>query len=107
MVLILNTDHVFLGPLYCLLSNISQHITIRMSFILNLSGDEMNPTFENSLSTVACVEGTTTATAYVSLEALRKVFSDHIISRGLWPPHSPDLVPCDFYMWGSLKNKIH
>jgi hypothetical protein len=45
--------------------------------------------------------------SYVSLEALWKVFSDHIISRGLWPPRSPDLVPCDFYLWGSLKDKMH
>jgi hypothetical protein len=25
------------------------------------------------------------------LEALRELFSDLIISHGLWPPHSPDL----------------
>jgi hypothetical protein len=27
---------------------------------------------------------------YISLEALWEVFSDRIISRGLWPPHFPD-----------------
>jgi hypothetical protein len=45
--------------------------------------------------------------AYVSLDALWEVFSDHEISRGLWPPHSPDLTPCDFYVWESLKEKVY
>lgn len=24
-----------------------------------------------------------------------------------WPPHSPDLNPCDYYLWGSLKEKVY
>jgi len=24
----------------------------------------------------------------------------------LWPPHSPDINPCDFFLWGSLKEKV-
>jgi hypothetical protein len=36
-----------------------------------------------------------------SLEVvLREAFDDRVISRGLWPPHSPGLTPCDFYLWG-------
>jgi hypothetical protein len=23
-----------------------------------------------------------------------------------WPPRSPDLTPCDFFLWGSIKNKV-
>jgi hypothetical protein len=46
-------------------------------------------------------------TAHVSLEALRKVFDGLVISRGLWPPRSPDLTPCDFYLWESLKDKVY
>ena len=23
-----------------------------------------------------------------------------------WPPCSPDLTPCDFFLWGYLKNKV-
>jgi hypothetical protein len=45
--------------------------------------------------------------AHVDLEALLEVFDDHVISRGLWPPHSPDLTPCDFYLWGSLKDRVY
>ncbi len=24
-----------------------------------------------------------------------------------WPPHSPDLAICDFFLWGYLKNVPH
>ena len=24
-----------------------------------------------------------------------------------WPPRSPDLTPCDFFLWGYLKNKVY
>ena len=24
-----------------------------------------------------------------------------------WPPRSPDLTPCDYFMWGFLKSKVH
>jgi len=23
-----------------------------------------------------------------------------------WPPHSPDINPCDFFLWGFLKEKV-
>jgi hypothetical protein len=25
----------------------------------------------------------------------------------VWPPHSPDLSTCDFYLWGYLKGKVY
>ena len=24
-----------------------------------------------------------------------------------WPPRSPDLNPCDYYLWGHLKSKVY
>jgi inhibitor of nuclear factor kappa-B kinase subunit alpha len=41
------------------------------------------------------------------MEELRQVFGDRIISLGLWPARSPDLNPCDFYLWGNLKQKVY
>jgi hypothetical protein len=35
------------------------------------------------------------------------VFGDRIISRGLWPTHLPDFIPCDFHLWGNLKDRIY
>jgi hypothetical protein len=50
------------------------------------------------------------ATAHMarnSMSALQEVFNDRIISTGLWPPRSPDLRVCDFYLWGNLKGKVY
>ncbi|GBM19859.1 hypothetical protein AVEN_186136-1 [Araneus ventricosus] len=31
-----------------------------------------------------------------------------VISRALpWPPRSPDITPCDFWLWGFLKDTIY
>ncbi|CAK1591148.1 unnamed protein product [Parnassius mnemosyne] len=32
-----------------------------------------------------------------------------ISSRGdiPWPPRSPDLTPCDFFLWGYLKSRVY
>ncbi len=24
-----------------------------------------------------------------------------------WPPRSPDLTPCDFFLWGFIKSKVY
>jgi hypothetical protein len=24
-----------------------------------------------------------------------------------WPPHSPDLTPCDFWLWGMVKERVY
>ena len=24
-----------------------------------------------------------------------------------WPPRSPDLTPCDYFLWGHLKSKVY
>jgi hypothetical protein len=64
-------------------------------------------TEEERLYGISQQDSATAHTAYISLETLREVFSDCIISRGLWPPRSPDLAPCDLYLWRSLKDKMH
>jgi hypothetical protein len=64
-------------------------------------------TEEKRLYSVLQLDSATANMAYASLEALRKVFGDHIISHGLWPPRAPDLVPCDFHLWGILKDRMH
>jgi hypothetical protein len=51
--------------------------------------------------------GVTPHTAKDSIWVLCSVFGeingeDRIIGKGLWPPRSPDLNPCDFYLRGKL-----
>jgi hypothetical protein len=45
------------------------------------------------------------ANSYIN--ALHEVFGEQVISWGLWPPQSPDLNPCDFYLWSTLKEKVY
>ena len=45
-----------------------------------------------------------------TLEWLREKFGDCIISRRCdieWAPHSPDLNPLDFHLWGYLKERVY
>jgi hypothetical protein len=52
-------------------------------------------------------DGATAHTATCSIYVLNEVFEDRLISRGLWPAKSPDLNPCDFYLWENLKDKVY
>jgi len=38
---------------------------------------------------------------------IQSFFGDHIISKGLWPPCSPDLTPADYFLWGYLKGRVY
>ena len=45
-----------------------------------------------------------------TLDVLRIVFKDRIISRRadvIWPPWSYDLEPLDYYLWGAVKDKCY
>jgi len=52
-------------------------------------------------------DNATAHTAHASMAAIREVFEDRIISRNRWPARSPDLNPCDFFLWGFLKAKVY
>ena len=36
-----------------------------------------------------------------------KFFKAKIISKNLWPPRSPHLLPADFFLWVLLKGKMY
>jgi len=38
---------------------------------------------------------------------IQSFFGDHVISKGLWPPHSPDLTLPDYFLWGYLKGRVY
>jgi len=38
---------------------------------------------------------------------LKSKFKDRFIDKKRWPPRSPDLNPCDFYLWGYLKSRVY
>ena len=49
-------------------------------------------------------------TAEATLDVLRHVFKDRIISRRadvVWPPQSCDLTPLDYYLWDAVKDNCY
>jgi hypothetical protein len=52
-------------------------------------------------------DGSTAHTVTYSMNVLNEVFENRLINRGLWPARSPDLNPCDFYLWGNLKDRVY
>ena len=43
-------------------------------------------------------------------DRLRELFAHRVIALNHeveWPPRSPDLTPCDFFLWRYLKNKVY
>lgn len=55
-------------------------------------------------------DGATAHTARASMALLREHFPQRLISlRGdlQWPARSPDLAPCDYFLWGYLKSLVY
>lgn len=55
-------------------------------------------------------DGATAHTARASMEVVRELFPEKVISRFgdlNWPARSPDLTPLDFFLWGYLKSKVY
>ena len=49
-------------------------------------------------------------TANVTIDLLRTVFKNRIISRNSdinWPPWSCDLTPMDYFLWGAVEDKCY
>jgi len=38
---------------------------------------------------------------------IQSFLGDRVISKGLWPPRSPDLTPSDCFLWGYLKGRVY
>ena len=54
-------------------------------------------------------DGAAPHTARIIIQWLADHFGEKVVSRGTlnpWAPHSPDLNPLDFYLWGYLKDKL-
>jgi hypothetical protein len=50
------------------------------------------------------------ATCHISNDSIAEIesfFENRIISKGLWPPRSPDLTPQDFFLFGILKGHVY
>ena len=64
---------------------------------------------ENFNNQIFQQDGASSHTAKKTLDLLKKYFDERIISNKLenfWPPYSPELNICDFYLWGYLKDSV-
>ncbi len=55
-------------------------------------------------------DGAAPHTSKAALAWLTETFQQKLISRKTpieWPAHSPDLTPCDFFLWGYLKERVY
>lgn len=52
-------------------------------------------------------DGATAHTADIVQKWLSSKFGKLFIDKKKWPPRSPDLNPCDFYLWGYLKSVVY
>jgi hypothetical protein len=52
-------------------------------------------------------DGATSHTSHASMAEIQSFFGDRVISKGLWPPRSPDLTPPDYFLWEYLKGRIY
>jgi len=52
-------------------------------------------------------DGATAHTANIVQTWLKSKFGQKFLTKEKWPPRSCDLNPCDFFLWGHLKNKVY
>ena len=45
--------------------------------------------------------------AYLENQFNGRIVSKRAVRGRVWPPRSPDLNPCDFYLWGFLKACVY
>ena len=85
--------------------------------------------FEETVKTAACMEifntfvnqlddeelsvgyfqqdGATSHTSHASMAEIQSFFGDRVISKGLWPPRSPDLTPPDYFLRRYPKGRVY
>jgi len=65
--------------------------------------------FDDEELSIGCFQqdGATSHTSHASMAEIQYFFGDRFISKGLWPPRSPDLTPPDYFLWGYLKGRVY
>lgn len=89
-----------IGPIFftCTVDS-NVYCDIINQFISLLEVDERDIIFQQ--------DGARPHTSVQTTAFLKSFFGNRLVSKGLWPPRSPDLTPLDFFLWGHLKNKVY
>ena len=94
--------------------------TVNSQHYLSLLKNKFVPALQNRTGHIEndwfMQDGATAHTSNIVLEYLNDTFKEKVISRRypevhecgqFWPAHSPDLNPCDYFLWGYLKSKVY
>jgi signal transduction histidine kinase len=90
---------------------------IDSSWMMSLLVDQVIPelqTWPNSEQLIFQQDGARPHSADMVLELLDNTFPNRWMANGTqehpapiaWPPRSPDLTPCDYFLWGWMKGRI-
>jgi len=52
-------------------------------------------------------DGATSHTSHTSMAEIQSFSGDRVISKGFWPPCSPDLTTPDYFLWVYLKGRVY
>jgi len=80
----------------------------RLSACMEIFNTIVNQLDDEELSTGYFQQDRATShTSHASMAEIQSFFGDRVISKGLWPPRSPDLTPPDYFVWGYLKGIVY
>ena len=107
----ITSGHV-IGPIF-FESSVNQHTYHDM--IINEFIPKLKSAYENQIDHLIFQQDS--APPHVTnkvLSKLKEIFKDNLITKngwlnGMaeWPPRSPELAPCDFFLWKFLKSKLY
>jgi len=82
--------------------------TVTTAACMEIFNTFVNQLDDNELSIAYFQQaGATSHNSHASNAEIQSFFGDGFISKGLWPPRSPDLTPPDYFLWGYLKGRVH
>jgi hypothetical protein len=89
-----------IGPLFFETSiNAEAYQELIQQFITLLKVDERDCWFQQ--------DSATSHIAACTMVILHECFGENVISKGLWPPRSPDLASPGFFLWSYLKDTVY
>ena len=86
-------------PFFETSTNAEAYQELIQHFIALLQVDERKCWFQQ--------DSATAHTAASTVVILHEFFSKNLISKGLWPPRSPDLTSPDFFLWSYFKDIVY
>jgi len=90
-----------IGPIFFDATNTTAtYMEVFNAFVNQLDDEELSVGYFQQ-------DGVTYHTSHTNMAEILYFFSDCVISKGLWPPRSSNLMPLDYFLWGHLKGRVY